>query len=82
MGRGVYPLLFISSSHLFSLKNYTFLDSLVSTKFFASFSFDFRCNLTNKEATEVAYFLSLLEGSNVREGSRWFRLLILVGFHV
>ena len=35
-----------------------------------SFSSGFRCNLTNKETTEVTSLLFLLEGCSIREGRR------------
>lgn len=47
--------------HLQSLKNHFVVDFLVWSGSFCSFSFGFRCSLSNRKATDVATLLSLLE---------------------
>jgi len=59
-------LIFLHLFHLSFSKNCTILDLLVRCENSMSFSFEFRCNLTNRETIEVASLLFLLEGCSGR----------------
>lgn len=68
-------VLFVLCIHIFIacplLKSPGYL--MVWSKNFVSFSFGFRCNLSDRETMEVAYLLSLLEGCSFME-ERDFRI--------
>ena len=74
VGENFLCSIFLHLYHLSSSKNCTTSNLLVRYETSMSFSFGFRRNLTNKEMTEVAPLLSLLEGCSFREGRRDIRV--------
>ena len=56
--------------HLSASKNCTISGLPMRYENFMSFSFEFRCNLANRETTEVASLLSLLKGCSGRRDVR------------
>ena len=70
MGENSLCSLFPHLYHLSSSKNCMVSNLLVGSENLAPFSFGFCCNLINRETTEVASLLFLVEGCSFREGRR------------
>ena len=74
VGKNSLCSLFPHLYHLSSSQNCMISDFLVSFEISVSFSFGFHRNLINRETTEMASLLFLLEGCCSREGRRDVRV--------